>query len=84
MPTRTSGQRSDGGRSAPGVPVSVRQVREVVTLHAHAWLAFGLIGVLIFGLRAFGEGAPSDGASRFVEVRAAGRLLAENAVLLDD
>ena len=53
-------------------------------LHAHAWIAFGLIGMLVFGLRAFGEGAPPDERTRFVEVRAAGRLLAEKAALVDD
>ena len=84
MPTPPPGQRSDADRSAPGAAVRVRQVREAVVLHAHGWLALGLIGILIFGLRAFGEGAPSDARSRFVEVRAAGRVLAEKAVLVDD
>ena len=53
-------------------------------IYAHAWIALGLVGVVVFGLRAFGEGTPTDGRTRFVEVRAAGRLLAEKAALVDD
>ncbi|MEZ5930774.1 MAG: fimbria/pilus outer membrane usher protein [Alphaproteobacteria bacterium] len=44
-----------------------------------------LIGVVLFGLRAFGAGEALDKErTRFVEVRAAGRLLAEKAALVDD
>ena len=84
MPNPTPAQRPEVGRLTPGVAVGVRQVREVVTLHAHAWLVLGLVGALLFGLKAFGEGTPPDGRTRFVEVRAAGRLLAEKAALVDD
>ena len=85
MPTPTPGQRPEIGRLAPGVSVGVKQVREAVTLHAHAWLVLGLIGVALFGLRAFGAGESLDTKrTRFVEVRAAGRLLSEKAALLND
>ena len=41
--------------------------------------------MVLFGLRAFGAGDTLDTArTRFVEVRAAGRVLAERAALLDD
>lgn len=53
-------------------------------LHVHAWLVLGLVGALLFGLKAFGESAPPDARTRFVEVRAAGRLLAAKAALVDD
>jgi|GEM_PF-211210 len=85
MPIPTPEPRPEVGRLAPGVTVGVRQVRAVVTLHAHAWLVLGLIGVVLFGLRAFGAGDQLDmSITRFVEVRAAGRLLAEKAALVDD
>ena len=84
MPKPTPAQRPEVGRLTPGVAVGVRQVREAVTLHAHAWIALGLVGALLFGLKAFGEGTPPDGRTRFVEVRAAGRLLSEKAALVDD
>ncbi|MEM9628977.1 MAG: fimbria/pilus outer membrane usher protein [Pseudomonadota bacterium] len=53
-------------------------------LYVHTWLVLGLIGALLFGLRAFGEDAPPGAQTRFVEVRAAGRLLADKAALVDD
>ena len=87
MPTPTSVQRPKVGRLTPGVSVGVRQVNEMATpftLYGHAWLALALIGAVFFGLRAFGEGAEPDERVRYVEVRAAGRLLAEKAALVDD
>ena len=85
MPTPTPEPRPEVGRLAPGVAVRVRQVNEAVVLHAHAWLVLGLIGVVLFGLRAFGAGDQLDlSITRFVEVRAAGRLLSEKAALVDD
>ena len=66
----------------------VKQVDEMATpftLHAHAWLVLALFGaVLGFSLGAFGDGAGLDASGRWVEVRAAGRLLAKEALLLDD
>ena len=85
MPNPTPEPRPDVGRLAPGVAVGVRQVHGVATLHAHAWLVLGLIGVGLFGLRAFGDGGSLDSSrTRFVEVRADGRLLAEKAALVED
>ena len=85
MPNPTSGQRPAFGRLTPVVPVRVRQVNGAAVLHAHAWLVLGVIGMVLFGLRAFGAGDALDTSrTRFVEVRAAGRLLAERAALVDD
>ena len=85
MPNPTSGQRPTLGRLTPVVPVRVRQVNGAAVLHAHAWLVLGLIGMVLFGLRAFGAGDALDTSrTRFVEVRAAGHLLAEKAALVDD
>ncbi len=49
------------------------------------WLVLGLLGAILgFSLGAFGDGAGLDASGRWIEVRAAGRLLAAKALLVDD
>ena len=53
--------------------------------YVHSWVVFGLVGALVaVSLGALGDAGPPEQRTRFVEVRAAGRLLSDKAALVDD